>query len=89
MKPQHIGKPLASIFGGSFMSEAAMAGEIFSRAIRAREYCAEAPEGVEVWKYAFAFPSRQALEDVHVRLTNPTARAGSAFSNARAAVMWR
>ena len=38
-------------------------------AVRAREYSAAAPTGVEVWKYAFPLAGNQPVEDIHVRFT--------------------
>jgi len=42
-------------------------GNGFLRAVRAREYCAAAPGGVEVWKYAFPLGANQPVEEIHVR----------------------
>jgi hypothetical protein len=39
----------------------------FSHAVRAREYCAAAPDGVDVWKYAFSLGANQPVEEIHVR----------------------
>jgi hypothetical protein len=55
----------------------AMNGNGFLRAVRAREYYAEAPDGVDVWKFAFPIAAHQPLEDVHVRIRT----AGAARDN--------
>jgi hypothetical protein len=41
----------------------------FSHAVRACERCADAPGGVEVWKYAFPLAANQPVEDLRVRCT--------------------
>jgi hypothetical protein len=43
---------------------------VFLRAAHAREYCADAPGGVEVWKYAFPLAAQEPVEDIHVRYTH-------------------
>jgi hypothetical protein len=45
----------------------AISNNVFLRAVRAREYCADAPGGVEVWKYAFPVAAHEPVEDIHVR----------------------
>jgi hypothetical protein len=45
-----------------------MNGNGFLHAVRAREYYAEAPEGIDVWKYGFPLSAHQPVEDVHVRI---------------------
>jgi hypothetical protein len=44
-------------------------GDKFLRAVHAREKCADAPEGVEVWKYAFPLAANRPVDDLHVRFT--------------------
>lgn len=43
--------------------------ERFLRAVHARENCAEAPAGIEVWLYGFPINANQPVEDIHVRCT--------------------
>lgn len=45
----------------------AISDHVFSHAVHAREYCADAPGGVEVWKYAFPLAAHEPVEDIHVR----------------------
>lgn len=51
-------------------------GDGFLRAVRARESCADAPGGVEVWKYAFPLAANQPVEDVHVRFVTAAGAPG-------------
>ena len=39
----------------------------FSHAVRARENCAEAPDGIDVWRYDFPPAANQSIDDLHVR----------------------
>jgi hypothetical protein len=58
-------KFLTEIQGTRNMS--AVNGDRSLEAVRAREYSAEAPDGIEVWKYSFPLPANDPVEDVHVR----------------------
>lgn len=46
-------------------------GDGFLHAVHAREYSADAPEGVAVWKYAFPLAGSLPVDDVHVRFPTP------------------
>lgn len=48
----------------------AMDGNVFLRAVHAREYRADAPDGEEVWKYAFPLPAVDPIEDIRVRFAH-------------------
>lgn len=41
------------------------------RAVHAREYNSNAPNGIDVWKYGYPMPSNHVLQDVLVRLISP------------------
>jgi hypothetical protein len=47
-------------------------GNQFLHAVRAREHCAGAPPGVEVWKYALPLGANRPIQELHVRNTHWT-----------------
>ena len=67
--PDSFDSKLPKVFGRiqGTRSMSAISDNVFLRAVHAREYCADAPDGVEVWKYTFPLAGHGPVDDIHVR----------------------